>query len=233
MTETASLDKPESSVHAAQGSVGKILPGRDFRLAEDGEILVRGENVADSYWQGGAMRAASPENDGWLRTGDLGELDAKGLRFCGRKKSVIATPPAEHPPGRPRKHAAQAVSRAHVVVIPLESGGNAEPCAVFLLSLEQAPVVGAELARPTRSAQLDSPDSIAQSAIDTANSTLAEYSASAAGFSGPMPTFPAHRPVSRRLAVIANAPSSTSRPRLAPIRVLCLRSSFPAWPFLS
>jgi len=88
-TETASLDKPESSVHAAQGSVGRFFPA-GFRLAEDGEILVRGEKSADSYWQGGECEQRRLENDGWLRTGNLGELDAEGnLRFRGRKKSVI------------------------------------------------------------------------------------------------------------------------------------------------
>src|SRR5258708_6522198 len=164
MTETASLISLNHPFHAAQGSVGKILPGRDFRLAEDGEILVRGENVAASYCQGGALRAPSPENDGWLRTGYLGELDAEGhLRFRGRKKSVIVTPSGLniHPEYLENTLRKQSAVR-DVVVIPLESCGNAEPCAVLLLSPEQAPIVGAELARPTRTAQLDSPDSIAQ-----------------------------------------------------------------------
>jgi len=205
MTETASLISLNHPFHAAQGSVGKILPGRDFRLAEDGEILVRGENVAASYWQGGAMRAASPENDGWLRTGDLGELDAEGhLRFRGRKKSVIVTPSGLniHPEDLENTLRKQSAVR-DVVVIPLESGGNAEPCAVLLLSLEQAPVVGAELARTTPSAQLDSPDSIAQSAIDTANSTLAEYQRIRRWLLWPDADFP-RTPIGKpRLAAIA------------------------------
>src|ERR1700674_980497 len=96
MTETASLISLNHPFRAAQGSIGKVLPGREFRLAEDGEILVRGENVASGYWQKGALRdsnAAAHENDGWLRNGDLGELDGEGnLRFRGRKKSVIVTP---------------------------------------------------------------------------------------------------------------------------------------------
>src|SRR5467141_1427075 len=52
MTETASLISLNHPFRAAQGSIGKVLPGREFRLAEDGEILVRGENVASGYWQG-------------------------------------------------------------------------------------------------------------------------------------------------------------------------------------
>ena len=91
MTETASLISLNHPFRAAQGSIGKVLPGREFRLAEDGEILVRGENVASGYWEAGALRPS--EGHGWLRTGDVGELDAEGnLRFRGRKKNVIVTP---------------------------------------------------------------------------------------------------------------------------------------------
>jgi len=90
MTETASLISLNHPFRATEGSVGKILPGREFKLAEDGEILVRGENVSSGYWEQGAVRSA--DQGGWLRTGDLGELDAEGnLRFRGRKKNVIVT----------------------------------------------------------------------------------------------------------------------------------------------
>src|SRR5207248_7073394 len=91
MTETASLISLNHPFRAAEGSVGKILPGREFKLAEDGEILVRGENVSTGYWEQGAIHPL--DQQGWLRTGDLGELDAQGnLRFRGRKKNVIVTP---------------------------------------------------------------------------------------------------------------------------------------------
>src|SRR5260370_1764089 len=95
MTETASLISLNHPFRAAQGSIGKVLPGREFRLAEDGEILVRGENVASGYWQGGALRDSNPaqENDGWLRTRGLGELHAEGNpRLPRRKKRVIVKP---------------------------------------------------------------------------------------------------------------------------------------------
>jgi long-chain acyl-CoA synthetase len=86
MTETASLISLNHPFRATEGSVGKILPGHEFKLAEDGEILVRGENVSSGYWEQGALRPA--EQQAWLRTGDLGELDAEGnLRFRGRKTS--------------------------------------------------------------------------------------------------------------------------------------------------
>src|SRR5205807_5493310 len=87
MTETASLISLNHPFSATEGSVGKILPGREFKLAADGEILVRGENVAAGYWKSGALEPSN--EDGWLHTGDLGETDAEGnLRFRGRKKNV-------------------------------------------------------------------------------------------------------------------------------------------------
>jgi len=204
MTETASLISLNHPFRAAEGSVGKILPGREFRLAEDGEILVRGENVASSYWQGGAMREATQENDGWLRTGDLGELDAEGnLRFRGRKKSVIVTPAGLNIYPEDLENALRKQpSIRDAVVVPLESGGNAEPCAVLLLSPEQITIVGAELARPARSAQHDSPDSIGQKAIDAANSILADYQRIRRWLLWPDPDFPRTPTGKPRLAVI-------------------------------
>jgi long-chain acyl-CoA synthetase len=138
MTETASLISLNHPFRATKGSIGKVLPGREFRLAEDGEILVRGENVASGYWQKGALHAANvgaEENGGWLRTGDIGELDAQGnLRFRGRKKSVIVTPAGlnvypEDLEGALRKQP----NVRDCVVIPQHRDGNAEPLAVLIL----------------------------------------------------------------------------------------------------
>ena len=84
MTETASLISLNHPFRSTENSVGKVLPGREFRLADDGEILVRGNNVASSYWEHGGIQSATEQ--GWLYTGDLGEMDAAGnLRFRGRK----------------------------------------------------------------------------------------------------------------------------------------------------
>ena len=68
MTETASLISLNHPFRATEGSIGKVLPGREFRLAEDGEILVRGENVASGYWEGGALREGVRDQGNWLRT---------------------------------------------------------------------------------------------------------------------------------------------------------------------
>src|SRR6266478_884340 len=160
MTETASLISLNHPFRAARGSIGKVLPGREFRLAEDGEILVRGENVAGGYWQGGGLleaNAVAGENGGWLRTGDVGELDAEGnLRFRGRKKSVIVTGAGlnVYPEDLEAALRKQPAIR-DCVVIPLERSGNAEPVAALLLS--------------------NGEEAAARLAIEAANNSLAEY----------------------------------------------------------
>jgi len=89
MTETSALVSLNHPFHASQGSIGKVLPGREIRLGPDGEILVRGDTVSKSTWQGGRMQTQESE---WLATGDLATQDPSGnLKFKGRKKEVIVT----------------------------------------------------------------------------------------------------------------------------------------------
>jgi long-chain acyl-CoA synthetase len=89
MTETAALVSLNHPFHAAKGSIGKVLPGREIRLGEDGEILVRGDTVSKATWQGGKLHTQDSE---WLATGDLASLDESGnLQFRGRKKETIVT----------------------------------------------------------------------------------------------------------------------------------------------
>jgi long-chain acyl-CoA synthetase len=155
MTETASLISLNHPFRATQGSIGKVLPGREFKLAEDGEILVRGKNVSVGYWEGGEFRPS--DERGWLRTGDLGELDAEGnLRFRGRKKNVIVTPAGLNvfPEDLEQVLRKQRGVRDSVVV-PIERSGNAEPCGVLLLR---------DSSRPG-----------AREIVEAANRELAEY----------------------------------------------------------
>jgi long-chain acyl-CoA synthetase len=89
MTETTALVSLNHPFKLARGSVGQVLPGREVRLSNEGEVLVRGETISNTVWQGGQLRQA--ESD-WLATGDLAEFDESGnLRFRGRKKDVIVT----------------------------------------------------------------------------------------------------------------------------------------------
>jgi len=89
MTETTALVSLNHPFHAARGTIGQVLPGREVRLNEDGEVLVRGETISNATWQGGEFHHGDSD---WLATGDLAEFDENGnLRFRGRKKDVVVT----------------------------------------------------------------------------------------------------------------------------------------------
>lgn len=92
LTETAPIVTLNHPFHARQGSVGKPIAGVEVKIAEDGEILVRGDNVTTGYYNEPGATAQAFEN-GWFHTGDVGEVDANGeLRIRGRKKEMIVTP---------------------------------------------------------------------------------------------------------------------------------------------
>jgi long-chain acyl-CoA synthetase len=145
LTETTSLISVNHPFRLGKGSIGKILPGREVKLAEDGEILVRGGSIASARWTSGSMQPITQE-EGWYRTGDIGALDADGnLYFKGRKKETIVTPAGMNIYPEDLEAALRAQPEVRdCVVVSLARGGNAEPCAVLLLrdvSDEGGPVV--------------------------------------------------------------------------------------------
>lgn len=92
LTETAPIVTLNHPFFTSKGSVGKPIAGVDVKIAPDGEILVRGENVTTGYYGAPEATGAAFE-DGWFHTGDIGELDAAGQLFIrGRKKEMIVTP---------------------------------------------------------------------------------------------------------------------------------------------
>ncbi len=92
LTETAPIVTLNHPFHARQGSVGKPIGGVEVKIAPDGEILVRGDNVTSGYFQHPEETARAFE-DGWFHTGDIGELKNDGeLSILGRKKEMIVTP---------------------------------------------------------------------------------------------------------------------------------------------
>jgi len=136
LTETAPIVTLNHPFHARQGSVGKPIAGVEVKIAPDGEILVRGENVTSGYYQRPEETARAFE-DGWFHTGDIGELKENGeLAILGRKKEMIVTPEGlnvfpedvegvlKQQPGV-RDAAVTGRDRVHAALI-LDAGANAE-----------------------------------------------------------------------------------------------------------
>ncbi|HTC35951.1 MAG TPA: AMP-binding protein, partial [Bryobacteraceae bacterium] len=136
LTETAPIVTLNHPFHAKKGSVGKPIAGVQVKIAGDGEILVRGENVTSGYFEHPEETARAFE-DGWFHTGDIGELKENGeLAILGRKKEMIVTPEGlnvfpedvegvlKQQPGV-RDAAVIGTDRVHAVLI-LEPGADAE-----------------------------------------------------------------------------------------------------------
>jgi long-chain acyl-CoA synthetase len=92
LTETAPIVTLNHPFATKSGSVGKAIAGVEMKIADDGEILVRGENVTTGYFNA-AEETAHAFDDGWFHTGDVGEIGPDGqLYIRGRKKEMIVTP---------------------------------------------------------------------------------------------------------------------------------------------
>lgn len=134
LTETTSLVSVNHPFHLSHGSIGKSLPGLAVKLSDEGEILVRGENVASGYWNNTGVEPVL-DAEGWFHTGDLGERGADGtLYFKGRRKNVIVTPEGLNVyPEDLETELRKEPGVRDCVVIGLERDGNAVPCATLLL----------------------------------------------------------------------------------------------------
>jgi long-chain acyl-CoA synthetase len=92
MTETTAVGAVNTLENLKFGTVGRAMPGVEFKIAEDGEILTKGPNVFREYWRNPEATEETFTEDGWLMTGDLGSLDEDGyLSITGRKKDIIIT----------------------------------------------------------------------------------------------------------------------------------------------
>ena len=176
LTETTAATTVNRPDRIKIGTVGQPLPGVGIKIAEDGEILIRGANVFPGYWQNDAATKEAFAEDGWFRTGDVGELDDEGfLKITGRKKELIVTAGGKNVSptvleDRLRSHAL--ISQCMVV-------GDGRPFIGVLITLDQDAFGPwkAQHGKPADAtvAQLkDDPDLIAevQSAVDDANKAV-------------------------------------------------------------
>ena len=92
MTENASSCTVNLPGHERFGTVGQAVPGSEIRVGDDGEIFTRGETTFTGYYKDPEATRAALTEDGWLRTGDVGEIDADGyVKITDRKKDLIIT----------------------------------------------------------------------------------------------------------------------------------------------
>jgi long-chain acyl-CoA synthetase len=146
MTETASLISVNHPFKIGRGSIGKTLPGQQMKLDENGEILVRGDNVSPGYWRGDVTSITNAE--GWLRTGDVGEMDEAGnLYFKGRQKDVIVTAAGLniYPDDLEAALNAQPEIRDSAVV-GVDTPQGSEPMAVLIMKDESDPAAAIQRA---------------------------------------------------------------------------------------
>ena len=92
LTETSPVLGANTPLHYRMGSVGKVLANVEARIADDGELLVRGPTVFKQYWRNPELTAAAFDEQGWFRTGDIGRIDPDRYLFItDRKKELIKT----------------------------------------------------------------------------------------------------------------------------------------------
>lgn len=92
MTETTAFASVQPYKKVRFGTIGKALPGVKIRIADDGEIMLQGDNMIQGYFRNEEKSSELYDSEGWMHTGDLGALDDEGyLRITGRKKDLIIT----------------------------------------------------------------------------------------------------------------------------------------------
>ncbi|MEL7058740.1 MAG: long-chain fatty acid--CoA ligase [Acidobacteriota bacterium] len=133
LTETSPVLATNSPGRRRLGSVGKPLEDVELRLAEDGEILVRGPGVMQGYWQDAEATGSSIDASGWFATGDLGEVDASGYLFItDRKRDLLALSNGHKVTPRP----IEALLRSEPGVVQAVVVGEGRPHAAALLVMD-------------------------------------------------------------------------------------------------
>ena len=176
LTETCSAVTLNLPARQRIGSVGRPIPGCTIRIADDGEVLIKGGNVFQGYWRNDEATREVFDEDGWFRSGDLGQLDNDGyLTITGRKKDILVTSSG--------KNVAPAVLedrlRAHWLVSQCLVVGDARPFIGVLVTIDiEAFTPWKEQAGKPAAASVadlrEDPDLLAavQSAVDDANKAV-------------------------------------------------------------
>jgi long-chain acyl-CoA synthetase len=176
LTETSAATSVNRPGRNKIGTVGQPVPGVSLRIAEDGEILIKGPNVFSGYWHNADATTEIMAEEGWLRSGDLGELDDEGfLKVTGRKKEIIVTAGG--------KNVAPAVLedrlRAHPLISQCLVVGDGRPYIACLVTLDEEALEHwkQQHGKPASATVADlatDPDLLAdiQSAVDDANKAV-------------------------------------------------------------
>ncbi|HIV58586.1 MAG TPA: long-chain fatty acid--CoA ligase [Candidatus Stackebrandtia faecavium] len=139
LTETSPVVSINLDTALKIGTVGKPTPGTSMRIADNGELLIKGPQVFRGYWNNKAMTAEAFDEDGWFKTGDLAEIDNEGyVKITGRSKEIIVTAAGKNVAPAPLED----VVRAHPLVGQCLVVGDGKPFISALISLDPESLPG-------------------------------------------------------------------------------------------
>ncbi|MEV0334862.1 AMP-dependent synthetase/ligase [Nocardia sp. NPDC050717] len=162
LTEAATAVTVSAPSTNRLGTVGRPIPGTEVGIGADGEVLVRGPHVSPGYW-GAAAGQRPVDAEGWLHTGDIGELDDGHLRITGRKKEILVTSGGKNVAPTPLEDRV----RLHPLVSNCMVVGDGRPFVTALVTLD------AERCAKWRAEHPDAdPAEAIQAAVDDANSLV-------------------------------------------------------------
>jgi long-chain acyl-CoA synthetase len=166
-TAAVTLNRPDA---LKIGTVGRPLQGVSVRVAEDGELHVRGGQVFGGYWRDADATAEVMTTDGWLRTGDVGEIDDEGfVRVTGRKREILVTAGGKNVAPIPLEDAV----RAHPLVGHCMVVGDGRPFVAALVTLDADAVAG-WAATTGRNPDATALRAEVQRAVDAANRSVSQ-----------------------------------------------------------